>query len=635
MTTIMMICRTLLLLYLTAATAEQSQSESCTLSRRNKCDICARRSHTMTTPAAIVDRQVIEERGYAEAFRPLLAGSSNAITCCELDNFLQEAGEDSGFCMAGKDFRDVCNCFDGETNTANTVINNNGANSGNSTTISTTNTTNNGGNKSAGKSKGRRYMDADTQSQKAWLAWTPRISAFFSLVGSALILKDIWWQRPQRRRLQRQRSGSSRHFTNAANKTVYHWLMTAISIFDMFGSAAWFASTWPIPKEQDSIYGAAGNDATCKAQGFFMQLGITGPFLFVALSIYYVLTIRYNVRESRIDQWKYYFLGPPIIAGIALAFVALPKYKPIYLLCHLQPMKLIGTRDPHDSIIPYVVMLPIVLALLTAMVAMYITYWHVRKTDRAAHRWRFNTHAAPRSSTTTTTNSSNLMANGSSRHSTTSTRTRSSASSSSPSLTNAVFWQFALYVAAFFLTWPIYFFAVLDAIQPGFVFWIFLVILQPLQGFWNALAYYRPTLAQAYQQWNRKRQLRKSAAVASADVAKGQEDIKVTALKEDKVETDRPVAKEDPSAVVDPTEDPTEDLPEDPTEDATGTDPLPSSVLVTETPSTAAPLTSFRASAMNIVDMSRDLGDLHISDDDDDGDDDAVEDEESPRVGQE
>ena len=577
----------------------------------------------MTTPEATIDYQVIVERGYANSFAPLLAakGDDSSVTCCDLDNFLQDAGEDSGFCMAGQDFRDICNCFDGETNTADTINDSNGnatpsTTTDSTTTNSTTTTSSNGGSNNS-KSKGRRYMGADTHSKRAWLAWTPRISAFCSLVGSVLILNDIWWQSPQQGRLQRQRSNSSRRFANSGNnKTVYHWLMTSISIFDMFGSMAWFFSTWPIPKGQASIYGASGNEATCKAQGFFMQLGITGPFLFVALSTYYTLTIRYNVRESRIDKWKYYFLAPPIIAGITLAFVALPKYKSIYLLCHLRPMKLIGTRDPHDSMIPYVVMLPIVLALLTSMVAMCLTYYHVRKTDQAAHRWRFKTHRAPPSPTTTTTNSSNLMQYNSSRHASNSTRQRTSAPSSSPSLTNAVFWQFALYVTSFLMTWPIYFFAVLDAIQPGYVFWIFLVILQPLQGFWNALAYYRPTLAQAYQQWKRKRQ----AVVANA-AAKLQEEGKGSKPQKDVPENQGD--EEEPPAAVDPTE--------DLTEDATCSDQLRSSVVVAEAP--IQPPKSLRASAMSIVDMQRDFGGLHFSDDEDN--DSGKGDDESKNEGQE
>ena len=61
--------------------------------------------------------------------------------------------------------------------------------------------------------------------------------------------------------------------------------MTAISIFDIVGSLAWLLSTLPIPKDT-GIYGATGTEGTCTAQGFFMQLSVTGPFLFVALSVY-------------------------------------------------------------------------------------------------------------------------------------------------------------------------------------------------------------------------------------------------------------------------------------------------------------------------------------------------------------
>lgn len=53
--------------------------------------------------------------------------------------------------------------------------------------------------------------------------------------------------------------------------------MLAIAVFDIFSSAAWAFSTLPIPEYDEygdptNIYGARGNDATCTAQGFFIQL---------------------------------------------------------------------------------------------------------------------------------------------------------------------------------------------------------------------------------------------------------------------------------------------------------------------------------------------------------------------------
>ena len=50
-------------------------------------------------------------------------------------------------------------------------------------------------------------------------------------------------------------------------------------------------STWPIPSDQPNVYANYGNDASCKAQGFFIQLGMGVPFYNLCLSIYYYLVI--------------------------------------------------------------------------------------------------------------------------------------------------------------------------------------------------------------------------------------------------------------------------------------------------------------------------------------------------------
>jgi hypothetical protein len=71
-------------------------------------------------------------------------------------------------------------------------------------------------------------------------------------------------------------------------------IMLGMSVFDVVGAFAWALSTAPIPKynkDGDStyIYGAIGNNATCKLQGFLIQLSFTSIFYNVALSMYYLL----------------------------------------------------------------------------------------------------------------------------------------------------------------------------------------------------------------------------------------------------------------------------------------------------------------------------------------------------------
>lgn len=62
----------------------------------------------------------------------------------------------------------------------------------------------------------------------------------------------------------------------------------------MIGCIAWGMSTAAVPMindlgEDTNIYGAAGNEATCKTQGFLIQLNFTALFYNISLSTYYLL----------------------------------------------------------------------------------------------------------------------------------------------------------------------------------------------------------------------------------------------------------------------------------------------------------------------------------------------------------
>merc|ERR1719464_908913 len=70
-----------------------------------------------------------------------------------------------------------------------------------------------------------------------------------------------------------------------------------MSISDFNTSFWYFLSTWAVPSENTNLYQANGTDASCTAQGFFVQLGIATPLYNFALSFYYLLLIRYRLDE--------------------------------------------------------------------------------------------------------------------------------------------------------------------------------------------------------------------------------------------------------------------------------------------------------------------------------------------------
>ena len=100
-----------------------------------------------------------------------------------------------------------------------------------------------------------------------------------------------------------------------------------MSVFDFIGSSAMALTSLPIP-EETYINGSKGNDATCKAQGFFIQMGTIACLLGVSLAVYYNLTIKRGWSPSEMARRRmvYFLLIPPIIIGFVFAAVGVPFY---------------------------------------------------------------------------------------------------------------------------------------------------------------------------------------------------------------------------------------------------------------------------------------------------------------------
>jgi hypothetical protein len=89
-------------------------------------------------------------------------------------------------------------------------------------------------------------------------------------------------------------------------------------------------TTLPIPQE-DYIYGSNGNDSTCKAQGFFIQMGTIACLLGVSLAFYYNFVIKHGWRMTWMDRnhINYYLLLPPLqsaLLSLALEFCSTTMY---------------------------------------------------------------------------------------------------------------------------------------------------------------------------------------------------------------------------------------------------------------------------------------------------------------------
>lgn len=207
------------------------------------------------------------------------------------------------------------------------------------------------------------------------LAWIPRFTGLVSLLASSLILWDVLKDAKKRR-------------------SVYHQLMLGFSLFDMVSSIAFAFSTLPIPinasyydKELPSgIYGAKGNDATCTAQGFFMELGFVGSMCYnITLSVYYLKVIVHGLSEREIKKLRLWMHAVPLILSFGLACAGIPFYESAQVLCHLPP------PPKANSWIPAIILtiLPVCTVIVVAHVNMGRIYLHARKRANASRRWQF------------------------------------------------------------------------------------------------------------------------------------------------------------------------------------------------------------------------------------------------------
>jgi hypothetical protein len=162
------------------------------------------------------------------------------------------------------------------------------------------------------------------------LAIVPHLTGGLSFTGAAISVGRVLWS-------QRKR------------KKTYHQLLCALSLMDLVSSFSYFLSTWPIPADSaykgvwgsPYNYAAVGNKATCTAQGFGIQLGVTASaFYNVMLSVHYILTIRFNFSEHELKtRCQPCMLSIPLVLGLALSIpgLFLGIYNDSNLWCWIAP----------------------------------------------------------------------------------------------------------------------------------------------------------------------------------------------------------------------------------------------------------------------------------------------------------
>lgn len=180
-------------------------------------------------------------------------------------------------------------------------------------------------------SAGTMSHDESQERRLKFLFHGPQVFAGLSIVGSILLLVTVYRTRKTIHKL-----------------TTYNRLMLGISISDLILSSALVLGSAPVPRSS-GFPGARGNEATCTAQGFFLQLGNGTICYSQMLLLHYVLIIRYNVREQTltkyIEPWMHMI---PIGYDLITAFVSLKLdlLHPANVYCWIAPTPTGCEYDP-------------------------------------------------------------------------------------------------------------------------------------------------------------------------------------------------------------------------------------------------------------------------------------------------
>lgn len=295
--------------------------------------------------------------------------------------------------------------------------------------------------------------------QSQLLSIIPIITAPLSVIGSSMIIYIILSDR--KRKLQR----------------VYHRLLLAYSTIDFVFSINLALSGAVVPKGTPGVWGAIGNQATCEASGFITQFGQSSGLYAAFMCLYYMLILRYDVREEtiakRVEPFVHglAFLFPLVFAS---AMLVLGMYNPTNVLigwCFinaypadcLRREEIECERAENYLLWLWITNAPYFVYSSTVTISCILTYLTVRKLElRSSRRWTHNNQSMEKTKETAI--------------------------------------QAFLYIIAFTLTYCCFGLSTLFGPKPAtekhrsfyFPLALLIKIFLPLQGFWNFLIFGRP-----------------------------------------------------------------------------------------------------------------------------------------------
>lgn len=227
-----------------------------------------------------------------------------------------------------------------------------------------------------------------------------------------------------------------------------------------------------VPKDDSLAFMAAGNTATCEAQGFISVVAfITLEFSYTILSVLYWIIVARGWTEKNIQRGRirFFFLGLPIIVGIGFAtptlFYDMYNFTGVYscfieeypLHCDINGVEC--TRGANAGVWQGVLFTGVLVCTLVILVFMTLLVRAVRAQEGKTDRY---------------------LTAGQQKH---------------RKMTKKAFWQAIRYISVFVISnLPFYvvaFFDLSKAKSPRPIIFVYAIV-WPMFGVFNAIAYFRP-----------------------------------------------------------------------------------------------------------------------------------------------
>jgi len=227
-------------------------------------------------------------------------------------------------------------------------------------------------------------MAALSTRQEAVLAFLPIFPGVLSIISSSLLIRLC------------VKSCSSNghgccheHCCNSLPSSPFRRILLVMSGFDFLNTIHVCLTPFIMPSESSDNFWVVGNDATCTLNAVIEQWTYPSVFYYIALSFYYLLRIRYSMKDSffgkRIEPWIHVFMILyPLMATIVGLSLGVFGYQPAINICWMVPNDRCDERCIH--IIMWLFGIFFVSSFFILIVNNLLIYCHVRTTRKKSQR---------------------------------------------------------------------------------------------------------------------------------------------------------------------------------------------------------------------------------------------------------